>query len=98
MAVGRKSYNVSFTETKNFNVSENLRMTVLTGLTPGTMYEITALAVNGAGLGETETTRGNTLNGTAKLIHISINLTSCQNFNFMSYPDPFPPFLKLYKM
>ena len=78
MAVGRKSYNASFTETKNFNVSENVRRTVLTGLTPGTMYVITALAVNGAGLGETETTPGNTLNGTGKLIIISISLTSCQ--------------------
>ena len=54
-------------------------MIVLTELTPGTMYQITALAVNGAGLGETETTSEDTLNGTKKLIHIiSISLTSCQ--------------------
>ena len=78
MAVGTKSYNVSFNETKNFMAPENMTMIKLMGLTPGTTYEITALAVNGAGLGETETTRENTLNGTAKLIHISINLTSCQ--------------------
>ena len=63
VAVGRKSYNVSFNETKSFMAPEDARMTVLTELTPGTMYNITALAVNGAGLGETETTRGNTLNG-----------------------------------
>jgi hypothetical protein len=67
MAVGTKSYNLTFRETKSFTVSENVRMTNLTGLTPGTMYEITAYAVNGAGMGESETTSGETLNGTAKL-------------------------------
>ena len=68
MAVGTKSYNLSFSETKNFMAPENVRMTELTGLTPGTMYEITAYAVNGAGMGERVTTSGDTLNGTAKLI------------------------------
>jgi hypothetical protein len=68
MAVGTKSYNLTFRETKSFTVSENVRMTNLTGLTPGTMYEITAYAVNGAGAGENATTSERTLNGTAKLL------------------------------
>ena len=63
MAVGTKSYDASFMETKSFTVSVNSRMTDLTGLTPGTMYEITAYAVNGAGRGATATTTGTTLNG-----------------------------------
>ena len=86
VAVGTKSYNDSFTETKNFTAPEDARMIVLTELTPGTTYNITALAVNGAGLGETETTSEDTLNGTKKLIHIiSISLTSCQFY------EPFRP-------
>ena len=69
MAVGTKSYNTTFRETKTFTVTEVGRMTDLmtdlTGLTPGTMYEITAYAVNGAGMGETAITTGTTLNGSA---------------------------------
>lgn len=65
MAVGTKSYDATFRETKRFMVGGDRRMTDLTGLTPGTMYEITAYAVNGAGMGETATTTGTTLNGSA---------------------------------
>ena len=63
MAVGTKSYNTSFMETKSFTVTGDSRMTDLTGLTPGTMYKITAYAVNGAGRGATATTTETTLNG-----------------------------------
>lgn len=64
-AVGTKSYDENFSETKDFTVPEDMTMTDLTGLTPGTMYVITIYAVNGAGGGENATVSTMTLNGTA---------------------------------
>ena len=85
MAVGTKSYNATFNETKNFMVSGDRRMTDLTGLTPGTMYEITAYAVNGAGMGQTAVTRGTTLNGRAIFHKVSPHVYTSFSHNLDLY-------------
>ena len=82
-AVGTKSYDENFSETKNFTVPEDMTMTDLTGLTPGTMYVITIYAVNGAGRGETATVNRMTLNGTVyNYFTLSfLNLSLCITFS-----------------
>ena len=82
-AVGTKSYDENFSETKNFTVPEDMTMTDLTGLTPGTMYVITIYAVNGAGRGQTATVNRMTLNGTVyNYLTLSfLNLSLCITFS-----------------
>ena len=67
-AIGSKPlYDTEFSDKQFKNVSntnEDMMMTDLEGLTPGTLYVITVLAVNGAGRGESTSDNAMTLNGT----------------------------------
>ena len=65
-AVGTKTYNTSFNEMRNFSATTN--STVLMDLTPGTLYRITVVAINGAGRGvESQPLEAMTLNGNANI-------------------------------
>ena len=67
-AIGSKPlYDTEFSDKQFKNVSntnENMMMTDLEGLTPGTLYVITVLAVNGADMGATASDSAMTMNGT----------------------------------
>ena len=61
-ATGTKAYNTSFNEMRSF--SATITSAVLTNLTPGTLYRITVVAINGAGQGaESAPLEAMTLNG-----------------------------------
>ena len=65
-AVGTKTYNTSFNETRNFSATTS--STDLTDLTPGTLYRISVVAINGAGQGaESAPLEAMTLNGNANI-------------------------------
>ena len=67
-ATGTKAYNTSFNEMRSF--SATITSAVLTELTPGTLYRITVVAINGAGRGaESAPLEAMTLNGNATTTH-----------------------------
>ena len=68
-AEGTKSYDDNFNEIRSLNVT--ITSAALTDLTPGTLYRITIVAINGAGRGaESEPLLATTLNGTCQYMDL----------------------------